>query len=183
MTTRTGVYTFDHLPPGEYYVIAIDAADADGWKDPKTLEALASQATRLTVAAGDTPKTLDLTREGDPMISRRHVVVAIAIACGAAAAAQQPARDNARVAAGTASISGTVFVDGRGEAAGAPRARDAHERRAHLAGSDDDHRRQRRVRLSRSAGGPVRAAGVQERLSQGQLRRVAARIARARPSS
>ena len=34
------------------------------------------------------------------------------IACGAAAAAQTPVRDSARVAAGTASISGTVFVAG-----------------------------------------------------------------------
>jgi hypothetical protein len=46
------------------------------------------------------------------MIGRRHAVLAVAIACAAAAAAQQPARDNARVAGGTASISGTVFVDG-----------------------------------------------------------------------
>ena len=60
LTTRTGVYTFEHLPPGDYYAIAIGAADIDGWKDPATLEALASQATRLTVAAGDAPKTLDL---------------------------------------------------------------------------------------------------------------------------
>ena len=60
MTTRSGVYTIDHLPPGDYYAIAIEAADIDGWRDPATLEALASQATRLTVAAGDAPKTLDL---------------------------------------------------------------------------------------------------------------------------
>ena len=60
LTSRTGVYTFDHLPPGDYYVIAIDPAEADGWQDPARLEALASEATRLTVAAGETPKTLDL---------------------------------------------------------------------------------------------------------------------------
>jgi Carboxypeptidase regulatory-like domain len=46
------------------------------------------------------------------MIGRAHAVLALAIACGAAVAAQQPARDKARVAAGTASISGTVFVSG-----------------------------------------------------------------------
>jgi hypothetical protein len=45
------------------------------------------------------------------MIRPSHAALAVAIACGAAAAAQQP-RDNARVAAGTASISGTVFVEG-----------------------------------------------------------------------
>jgi uncharacterized protein (DUF2141 family) len=46
------------------------------------------------------------------MIGRARIVLVLAIACGAAAAAQPPARDNARVAAGTASISGTVFVAG-----------------------------------------------------------------------
>jgi hypothetical protein len=60
LTTRTGVYTFDDLPPGEYHVIAIDPADADNWQDPARLEALASEAARLTIAAGDTAKTLDL---------------------------------------------------------------------------------------------------------------------------
>ena len=60
LTTRIGVYTINHLPPGDYYANAIGAADMDGWKDPATLEALATQATRLTVAAGDPAKTLDL---------------------------------------------------------------------------------------------------------------------------
>lgn len=60
LTTRTGIYTFEHLPPGDYNVIAIDAAEMDDWKDPARLEALAGEASRLTVAAGDTSKTLDL---------------------------------------------------------------------------------------------------------------------------
>jgi hypothetical protein len=59
LTSRTGVYTFEHLPPGEYLVIAIDPGDAEGWQDPARLEALAVEATKLTVAAGE-PKTLDL---------------------------------------------------------------------------------------------------------------------------
>jgi uncharacterized protein (DUF2141 family) len=46
------------------------------------------------------------------MIGRSRIVLVFAIACGAAAAAQPPARDNARVAAGTGSISGTVVVAG-----------------------------------------------------------------------
>jgi hypothetical protein len=45
------------------------------------------------------------------MIRPSHAVLAVAIVCGAAAA-QQQVRDNTRVAAGTASISGTVFVAG-----------------------------------------------------------------------
>jgi hypothetical protein len=60
LTTRRGVYTIDHLPPGDYHAIAVGAAEIDGWKHPATLEALANHATRLTVAAGDAPKTLDL---------------------------------------------------------------------------------------------------------------------------
>jgi hypothetical protein len=47
------------------------------------------------------------------MIRRSHAVLAVAIACGAATAAQQPVRDPARVAAGTASIAGTVYVAGQ----------------------------------------------------------------------
>ena len=46
------------------------------------------------------------------MIGRSHAALAVAIVCGTAAAAQQQVRDNPRVAAGTASISGTVFVSG-----------------------------------------------------------------------
>ena len=60
LATRSGVYTINHLPPGDYYAIAIGAADIDGWRDPATLEVLATQAARLTIAAGDTAKTLDL---------------------------------------------------------------------------------------------------------------------------
>ena len=48
------------------------------------------------------------------MIGRSQTILAIAIACGAAAAAQQPARDNVRAAPGTGSISGNVFVNGEG---------------------------------------------------------------------
>jgi hypothetical protein len=61
LTTRTGVYTFEHLPPGDYYLAAIDAAEMDGWQDPKTLEQLAAVATKLTVTADGLEKTLDLT--------------------------------------------------------------------------------------------------------------------------
>ena len=46
------------------------------------------------------------------MIGRMRIVVILAIACGAGVAGQIPVRDNVRVAAGTASISGTVFVSG-----------------------------------------------------------------------
>jgi hypothetical protein len=60
LTTRRGVYTINHLPPGDYYAIAVGDADIDGWRDPATLEALATQATRLTVEADDSARTLNL---------------------------------------------------------------------------------------------------------------------------
>ena len=44
------------------------------------------------------------------MIGCSRLLLVIGIACGAAAAAQTPVRDNARVAAGTGSISGTVLM-------------------------------------------------------------------------
>jgi hypothetical protein len=46
------------------------------------------------------------------MIGQSRIVLVLAIACGAAAAAQPPVRDNARPPVGTASISGTVFIAG-----------------------------------------------------------------------
>ena len=58
--TLQSKYTIAHLPPGEYYVIAIDETRSDDWQDPKRLEVLARQATRLSVAPFS-PATLDLT--------------------------------------------------------------------------------------------------------------------------
>ena len=46
------------------------------------------------------------------MIGRSRLALLLAIACGAAGAAQAPVRDSARAAPGNASISGTVFVAG-----------------------------------------------------------------------
>lgn len=60
LTTSAGLYTFDSLPPGDYQVIAIEPADADDWQDPARLEAFVNDATRLTITAGETSKTLDL---------------------------------------------------------------------------------------------------------------------------
>jgi hypothetical protein len=56
-----GAYAFDHLPPGEYHVIAIDDAESDDWQDPQRLADLAIRATTLTIESGGASKTLDLT--------------------------------------------------------------------------------------------------------------------------
>jgi hypothetical protein len=59
--TAAGAYTFDHLPPGRYCVVAIPADDADGWRDPAMLAKLAGRAERVTIAEGDAGRPLDLT--------------------------------------------------------------------------------------------------------------------------
>ena len=43
VTTPAGAYVIPHLPPGEYYLAAIDDA-SDDWRDPKRLEGLARDA-------------------------------------------------------------------------------------------------------------------------------------------
>ena len=60
VTNASGVYTIDHLPPGDYHLIAVEPEDADRWQDPARLEVLAGQSSRLSVAREDSLKTLDL---------------------------------------------------------------------------------------------------------------------------
>ena len=56
----TGTYTFDHLPPGDYYVVAVDDSEADGWQEVARLEQLANAATRVSISASEPLKTVDL---------------------------------------------------------------------------------------------------------------------------
>jgi len=57
--SRTGDFTFDGLPAGDYCLIAIDGSDTDGWMDPKVLALLARQATKFSI--GDVQiKAIDL---------------------------------------------------------------------------------------------------------------------------
>jgi hypothetical protein len=60
-TTSDGAFSFNHLPPGDYRVIAIEDAESDDWQDPQVLAALATRATTLSIAPGDGAKTVNLT--------------------------------------------------------------------------------------------------------------------------
>jgi hypothetical protein len=60
LAARTGTYTFEHLPPGEYFVAAVDPSELDDWQDPAKLEAFASRATRVTIRSEEAIKTVDL---------------------------------------------------------------------------------------------------------------------------
>jgi hypothetical protein len=49
------------LPPGEYFVVAVDAAFGGAWRDPEWLDAASRVATRVTLK-WDEPVTIDLSR-------------------------------------------------------------------------------------------------------------------------
>ena len=56
-TTRsgsTGAFTFDRLPEGDYYLVAVDRSQLDSWVDPRFLAAAVPFAARVSVRWGDT---------------------------------------------------------------------------------------------------------------------------------
>jgi len=52
--STAGLFNVKGLPPGDYLVVAIDDAVAEGWQDPRRLAALRPIATRFTLKAADT---------------------------------------------------------------------------------------------------------------------------------
>ena len=62
-TSKSGTYSFNGLPEGDYYVIAIGEEVAGEWQDPRFLEAMTREATRVTIAEGD-KRAIDLERRG-----------------------------------------------------------------------------------------------------------------------
>ena len=53
--SQTGSFSFD-VRPGEYLIAAIDEARLDDWRREPVVAALAAQATRITIARGDTAR-------------------------------------------------------------------------------------------------------------------------------
>jgi hypothetical protein len=51
-TAPNGTYTFNSLPPGDYFIIAISDEFTGEWQDPRFLETLSRQATRITISEG-----------------------------------------------------------------------------------------------------------------------------------
>jgi len=47
--SASGVFVVTGLPPGEYFVIAIDDAAAEGWQDPRVIATLRTLATRVAL--------------------------------------------------------------------------------------------------------------------------------------
>ena len=53
-TSKSGTYSFfSGLPEGDYFVIAIADEVASEWQDPRFLEAMSREATRVTIVEGD----------------------------------------------------------------------------------------------------------------------------------
>ena len=56
MTARpdqTGKYRIRGLPPGQYFLVAVDPAEQGEWFEPAYLEAHRTAATRLSLGEGD----------------------------------------------------------------------------------------------------------------------------------
>jgi protocatechuate 3,4-dioxygenase beta subunit len=60
--SKSGTYTFNGLPDGDYFLIAIPEEVASDWQDPRFLEAFSREATRISMVEGD-KRTQDLERK------------------------------------------------------------------------------------------------------------------------
>ena len=128
LTSAAGGFTFEHVPIGEYYVVAVDRDDADDWQDPQKLEALARRATTLTVVRRRHGEDDRSRGGGGPMSGARRTLALVMMAVAFGAVAYSPlglardgpfdfahgrqVREGATAAKGAASIAGAVFVDG-----------------------------------------------------------------------
>jgi hypothetical protein len=56
---QSGRFKLTSLPPGDYYVIALDYMDASEWTEPEFLERVRTKATRVSISEGET-KSVDL---------------------------------------------------------------------------------------------------------------------------
>jgi hypothetical protein len=53
-TTTTGSYSLKDLPPGEYFIAAVNDGAVDNWQEPRTLDSISRVATRITLGEGGT---------------------------------------------------------------------------------------------------------------------------------
>jgi len=60
-TSKSGAYSFNSLPEGDYFVIAIAEEVASEWQDPRFLEAMSREANRVSISEGE-KRVQDLDR-------------------------------------------------------------------------------------------------------------------------
>jgi hypothetical protein len=56
---QDGRFKVSAIPPGEYYVIALDYVDSNDWNDPQFLDSIRAKASRFSLSDGET-KSIDL---------------------------------------------------------------------------------------------------------------------------
>jgi len=56
---QDGRFKVNAIPPGEYYVIALDYVDPNDWNDPQFLDGVRAKASRFSLSEGET-KSIDL---------------------------------------------------------------------------------------------------------------------------
>jgi protocatechuate 3,4-dioxygenase beta subunit len=56
---QDGRFKVSAIPPGEYYVIALDYVDSNDWNDPQFLDSIRGRASRFSLSEGET-KSIDL---------------------------------------------------------------------------------------------------------------------------
>ena len=56
---QDGRFKLSGLPPGQYYLIALDYLDQDGWTEPEYLERVRNRATSVSINEGES-KSVDL---------------------------------------------------------------------------------------------------------------------------
>ena len=56
---QDGRFKVSAIPPGEYYVIALDYVDSNDWNDPQFLDSIRAKASRFSLSEGET-KSIDL---------------------------------------------------------------------------------------------------------------------------
>jgi len=56
---QDGRFKVTGLPPGDYYIVALDYVDTDQWTEPDYLERVRARATSVTIGEGET-KSVDL---------------------------------------------------------------------------------------------------------------------------
>jgi hypothetical protein len=64
-TGKDGSFTIGPLPPGEYYVVAIEDSAPRNWQDPAYLDAVARSATTVRIGEGDS-RAVTLTSTKGP---------------------------------------------------------------------------------------------------------------------
>ena len=115
---RVGLYRIVGLPPGQYFLAAVDDASSENWQDPRVLEAILRRAERIVLSDAE-KKSQDLVTRNDSMRRPRRLVWPMAVAATTLLAASTAATAQTRdftpqvksEPSGTGLITGSIVTD------------------------------------------------------------------------